>query len=96
MSSVSFASVLRFGAFSADGLPEPLLELSTDATPVVVDLLRLRRRRAERLVPLPVPAVVVTAPLLPGPASSVLPVLPVLPASFRLRPALPDEDRWPP
>jgi hypothetical protein len=88
MSSISFASVLRFGAFSADGPPEPLLELSTDATSVVVALLRLRRRRAERLVPLPVPAVVVAAPLLPVAPESSVP-----PASVWLRPAPPDEDR---
>ncbi len=54
--------MLRFGALSVDGPPEPLLELSTDAELVLVALLRLRRRRAERLVPLPVPAVVVPAP----------------------------------
>jgi len=101
MSSVSFASLLRFGAFSADGPPEPLLELPADVTPVVVDLLRLRRRRAERLVPLPVPAVVVAVPLLAAPISResfwFRPAsFSVRPDSFWLRPAPPDEDRCPP
>ncbi len=60
--------MLRCGAFSRDGPPEPFPEPATDATPGVVALLRLRRRRAERLVPLPVPAVVVLDPLLPAPS----------------------------
>jgi hypothetical protein len=89
MSPVSFASVLRCGAFSADGPPEPFLELSTDATPVVVALLRLRRRRADRLVPLPVPAaVVVPAPLPPGSAELV-----ESPPSGLLRLSPPDDER---
>ena len=62
--------LLRFGAPLAEpsrvaGSPEPFLEPSTDAAPVPVALLRLRRRRAERLVPLPVPPVAV--PALPEP-----------------------------
>ena len=70
MSTVSFASMLRCGAFSGDGFPEPLLEPSADATAVVAALLRLRRRRAERLVPLPVPAGEAPEPF--GPASPSL------------------------
>jgi hypothetical protein len=68
MSTVSFASLLRCGAFSGDDPPEPFLEPSTDAAPVLVALLRLRRRRAERLVPLPVPAVAVPAAAPAAPA----------------------------
>jgi hypothetical protein len=87
--------VLRFGALSADGPPEPLLELSTDAEPVLVALLRLRRRRAERLVPLPVPAVVVPAPFVLAAAESDPAVAESLgaPPSGRLLPVPPDEDR---
>jgi hypothetical protein len=95
MSSVSFASVLRFGALSADGPPEPFVEFSTDAEPVLVALLRLRRRRAERLVPLPVPAVVVPAPFVLTAVESVSAAVELsgAPPSGRLRPAPPDEDR---
>ncbi len=35
---------------------EPFLEPSRPPAPAVADLLRLRRRRADRLVPVPVPA----------------------------------------
>jgi hypothetical protein len=86
MSSVSFASVLRCGAFSTDGSLEPFLEPSTGATPVVVALLRLRRRRAERLVPLPAPVVVVP----------VAPPAPELPALESASPELPELLRPPP
>ncbi len=90
--------MLRFGALSVDGPPEPLLELSTDAEPVLVALLRLRRRRAERLVPLPVPAVAVPDPFeLPGvesvPAAAEPSEAPEAPPSGRLRPDPPDEER---
>jgi hypothetical protein len=74
MSSVSFGSLgseLRRGALSADGpAEEPFLEPSRDPAAEVVDLLRLRRRRAERLVPLPaavpVPAAAALDPLDPA------------------------------
>jgi len=63
MSTVSFGSKLRCGALSADGLAEePFLEPSRDSMPADADLLRLRRRRAERLVPVPVPVVGVPEP----------------------------------
>ena len=64
MSTVSFGSLLRCGAFSADGpAEEPFLEPSHDSVPAVADLLRLRRRRAERLVPVPAPTAAVRDPL---------------------------------
>jgi hypothetical protein len=72
-----------------------LLELSTDAGPVLVALLRLRRRRAERLVPLPVPAVVVRVPFVLAASESVSAEVesPEAPPSGRSRPDPPDEDR---
>jgi len=90
MSSVSFVgSALRFGALSADGpAVDPFLESSGDPPPPVVDLLRLRRRRAERLVPAPVPAACALAdpdPLDVGPA-----------AGSRLAEPPPEPARWPP
>ena len=90
--------MLRFGALSVDGPPEPLLELSTDAEPVLVALLRLRRRRAERLVPLPVAAVVAPAPFVSAGVEFVPAVVEPseaseAPPSGRLRPDPPDEER---
>jgi hypothetical protein len=63
MSTVSFASVLRGGAFSPAGSPEPFLDPCICAAPPDGALLRLRRRRAERLVPVPDPVVAVPEPL---------------------------------
>jgi hypothetical protein len=81
MSSVSFGSVLRCGALSAVGpAEEPFLEPSRDPEPAVADLLRLRRRRADRLVPVPVPAVAVFAPLGPVALSASVPAVPAVPS----------------
>jgi len=75
------------------------MEPATDAAPVLVALLRLRRRRAERLVPLPVAAAVVPAPLDPaGLAPAPFDTAgsePSAALSLRSRPPPPPEDRWP-
>ena len=72
MSTVSFGSELRCGALSADGLAEePFLEPSRASMPAVADLLRLRRRRAERLVPVPLPVVDGTDPLDPAASPAI-------------------------
>ena len=61
MSTVSFGSLPPWGALPDGSLVEPFRDPSRDPSPVAaappaVALLRLRRRRAERLVPVPVPA----------------------------------------
>ena len=54
---------------------EPFLEPSRDSVPAVADLLRLRRRRAERLVPVPVPPAAAREPFVDAALSRASAVL---------------------
>jgi hypothetical protein len=97
MSTVSFASLLRCGAFSGGCPREPFLEPSPAAPSLVVALLRLRRRRAERLVPEPVPAVVVVpepvpAAVITGPSEPSEP--PSSPSEVAARSPWPPRPPW--